>query len=535
VAVSGNTYQEKEKISVLTEAEREKLLGEFRSYLEADRRAPHLVHEYAASIGIFLLRGHDPYRLDRRELEARYHAVYPGRELVGTRRTALVAFLSFLRGVHDGVRRLPPLPKEWEPLLEHLRSGCRARGLGTSSVEYMYGSFSQFCRWQVSQGFKVKDIGWEGVEGFRAFLSEGYLFQGAPLSPGGLAEKIAYVLRSLGMLQEDGVLVHLPPRRVYVRLVASHVVPGLRPGYRVLVAAFRDYLETIGMAQTCQRSYPQMVVKFLAWLEGTGIRDVREVDERVLLAYRSGPGRTIRDGEEASPRTRIAVECALKKFFTFLYRTRRIHADPSAHMEYTRSPRSLPRAMPEVAEVEAMLSLIDVRVPVGARDLAVLEMLYGTGLRSSEIRGLTLAHVQLDVQLLFVRGKGGKEALVPFGDRVARALALYMGFARPCLARRSAGKDKDAVFLSEYGKPLTGQCLANIVHRRSKAAGIERNLVPHSFRHACATHMLRNGADLRVVQQLLRHERIDTTLIYTRLLTSDVREAQRKFHPRERD
>lgn len=537
VAIFGNTYQEKEKIRALPEAEREALLGEFRAYLEGEGRTAQRVSLYVGTLRVFLpwlaLRGFDCRLLGFADLESRLREMTPASEPSRNRRGAVRAFWAFLQGKHSGLRLLPPFPPTLEPLAVRLESGLTGRGFCAGQKEALMRGFRHFCRFlALGVAMPPKPV-WEDVERYRRFLATEYLHMGRPLRM--QDTKAGHAARCLEILREDGVLRGLPPRQGYEPSVARYPVPGLGHGYRVLLCAFRDYLEVTGMAATSVRAYPRSARRFLAWLEGTGIYDVREVDERMLHSYRCGPMRLAASGGEAGVGSRILSELYLKKFFAFLYHTRRIHADPAAHMELTPSPRKLPRVMPEASEVDAMISAVDVGTHMGARDLAVLELLYGTGLRSSELRCLSLGDIQLDARILSVHGKGGKDALVPMGEKAARALELYLAFARPFLARRGVGKSGEVAFLNEYGRPLSQQCLANLVHRRAKAVGIEKNVVPHGFRHACATHMLRNGADLRVVQQLLRHESIDTTLVYTRMLTSDIREAQRKFHPRERD
>jgi integrase/recombinase XerD len=537
VAISGNTYQEKEKISVLNEAEREALLGDFWTYLEAEGRSAQRVSLMVGTLRVFLpwlaSRGIDPRRLGLAELCAGL------REMTGSvpsrnRSGAVRAFWMSLRGIRTGLRLLPPFPESMEPLAVKLGAGLFARGFCAGQIEALMRGFRHFCRYLALGGQRPAEPTWEDVERYRGFIATEYL--DATCRPLRMQDtKAGYAIRCLEILREDGVLRRLPPRQGYAPSPPRIPAPGLGHGYRVLLSAFRDYLEVTGMAATSVRAYPRTARRFLAWLEGMGVHDIREVDERMLHSYRSGPMRIAADGGEAGVGSRILAELYLKKFFAFLYHTRRIHADPAAHMGLTPSPRKLPRVMPEASEVNAMISAIDASTHMGTRDLAVLELLYGTGLRSSELRGLALGDIQLDGRLLSVHGKGGKDAFVPMGEKAVRALELYLAFARPVLARRGVGKCGDVAFLNEYGRPLSQQCLANLVHRRAKAVGIEKNIVPHGFRHACATHMLRNGADLRVVQQLLRHESIDTTLVYTRMLTSDIREAQRKFHPRERD
>lgn len=435
-----------------------------------------------------------------------------------------------LENTYQGKRKNEPLPPGWERLLMSLHASFLARGYGPDTVEYRLSAFRRFCHRLSFEGRPASSACPSDLPAHGRYLLACGSLGGESLAQATVSKHLSLVSRSLAILREDGVLVY-PAEAAPFRTVRRHVPLGLGHGSAVLLASFADYLRTLGMAQSCVCSYPRNVRRFLAWLSDTGVCDVREVDERMLVAYRMGPGRLAYDGGEVSARTRIARECALRKFFAFLHRTRRIHSDPSVHMEYTRAPSSLPRAMPEASEMESVLSDIDAGTPEGVRDLAVLELLYGTGLRSSELRGLMLTDVQMEGQVLLVHGKGGKDALVPFGAKAAKALDLYLAFGRPVLARRGRGGDCGLLFLSVRGTRITPNGIGNLVRRRTTACAV--HVVPHGLRHACATHMLRNGADLRMVQQLLRHESINTTLVYTRMLTSDVREAQRKYHPRE--
>jgi integrase/recombinase XerD len=419
-----------------------------------------------------------------------------------------------------------------ETLTKCLRSCLSSRGFSDSITRSYLSDFGQYRKFLERSGLAVS---WETMPEFRRYLMDSL---GRPLTPKGLENKLDNVGRALEMLRVDGMLAL--SARVNTKLghrlsAGPYVVHGLGHGFSVLVSVFRDHLKAIGMSETCVQHYPQYARMFLVWLEGAGVTDIRNVDERMLLAYRNGPGRFTRTGTNAQPRTRSSRETGIKKFFALLYHTRRIHADPAAHMEMTPQPRSLPRAMLDADEAERALADIDVSSPHGARDLAVLEMLYSTGLRSSELRGLRMEDVHLEERQLFVHGKGGKEALVPFGAKAAKALSLYLSFARPCLVRRNAGQDCGLLFLNACGKGMTVNVLVELVRRRTVAVGVAKHIVPHSLRHSCATHMLKNGADLRMVQQLLRHENINTTLVYTRLLISDIRDAQSKFHPRERE
>jgi len=430
---------------------------------------------------------------------------------------------------------LPPVPAAWERLIEAARAALRLRGLTKESATAPLSAFAHWLRWLAWRGLDPRKAGWESVAGWRRHMEDPSL-PCCGRRPGGLhiADKAAHAVRVLEMLRQDGVLAHLPP--VPARpspSVSRSPAPSVAGSFATLLAAFGEYNRARGLLRT---DYSRRLRPFLNWLEGRGVNDVREVDERVLLAWRSGPGSLATHGPAAqgvtaAANTRRTRDRYLRMFFLFLYRTHRIHHDPTARMEVTRSGRTLPRGVLTEADAARLLGAVDCSHPAGLRDLAVLELLYGCGLRSAELRGLALADVRLAERELSVRGKGGKEAVVPFGDGAARALAAWLSHGRPAFVLRGGKPDRGLAFLTSAGNPLSPNGLSDLVRRHAMAAGVE-GAVPHGLRHSCATHMLRAGADLRVVQRLLRHESINTTLAYTHLVTEDVREAQRKFHPR---
>jgi integrase/recombinase XerD len=196
------------------------------------------------------------------------------------------------------------------------------------------------------------------------------------------------------------------------------------------------------------------------------------------------------------------------------------------------SPRpglSLPRPLTE-REVEALLVAPDASEPLGARDRAMLELMYASGLRVSEIAGLPRDSVDLDARILRVRGKGGKERLVPFGKSAEGWIRRYLEDVRPALDRSGAG----ALFLSARGRPLTRQRLWQLLEAYGRKAGVRGRLTPHSLRHSFATHLLEHGADLRALQMMLGHADIATTQVYTRVTPSRLRTVYDRYHPRAR-
>jgi integrase/recombinase XerC len=226
---------------------------------------------------------------------------------------------------------------------------------------------------------------------------------------------------------------------------------------------------------------------------------------------------------------------SLKSFFKFLVREEVIASNAAAGLKYPRKRRRLP-AFLSVSEIERSFSF-DTTDFISSRDLAILELLYGSGIRVGELASLDLVDMKLSEGLIRVRGKGKKERVTPFGGCAGRALERYLVFRRENLARPPAGrpnvrKDTEALFLSQRGERLTVRTVQRMVGRRLGSAARERSLSPHVLRHSFATHLLDAGADLRSVQELLGHASVATTQIYTHVSLRRLKEAYGKAHPR---
>jgi integrase/recombinase XerD len=220
---------------------------------------------------------------------------------------------------------------------------------------------------------------------------------------------------------------------------------------------------------------------------------------------------------------------ALRHFHRFLLSEGGVPSDPTEQID---TP-SLLRHLPDVLSQEEMRRILDLAfpdTPLGIRDRAILETLYATGMRVTELTTLTAAQLFLEDGIVRVFGKGMKERLVPLGGHATRCIARYLAEARPRLAAK--GRPNDAVFLSYRGSPLTRMSVLTIVRTAAQQAGITVHVHPHMFRHSFATHLLEGGADLRAVQEMLGHADIATTQIYTHVDRDYVREVHRSFHPR---
>ena len=283
-----------------------------------------------------------------------------------------------------------------------------------------------------------------------------------------------------------------------------------------------------GRAPSTLVAYRRDLGRYAAWLEGAGLTvdTVGEADLVSFVATESAAGR--------SPATVARVAVAVRSLHRFLAVEHEGRADPGADVEAPRVPAGLPKALDE-AQVAALLDGVIGDRPVDRRDLAMLEVLYGTGLRAAELVGLSLSDVDLDGGLLRAFGKGRKERIVPLGRLARQALERwYDPGGRPELVPvqwRHRG-DADAVFLNQRGSRLTRQGAWLVIKARADAVGLGSVVWPHVLRHSCATHMLERGADIRAVQELLGHASISTTQTYTKVTTERLRSVYEQAHPR---
>ncbi|SKB34339.1 site-specific tyrosine recombinase XerD [Daejeonella lutea] len=229
------------------------------------------------------------------------------------------------------------------------------------------------------------------------------------------------------------------------------------------------------------------------------------------------------------PPTQARVLSGLKSFFKFLVLENKMENDPSSLLESPKMTRKLPDTL-NIVEINSIMDVIDLSKPEGQRNKAMLETLYGSGLRVSELTGLKISNLHLDIEFIKILGKGNKERLVPIGSEAIKFLRIYLNEVRIHVPVKP-GKE-DFVFLNRRGNPLSRIMVFLIIKDLAKAAGITKNISPHTFRHSFATHLIEGGADLRAVQEMLGHESITTTEIYTHLDRDYLRETIVHFHPR---
>jgi len=258
------------------------------------------------------------------------------------------------------------------------------------------------------------------------------------------------------------------------------------------------------------------------WLAANGntLLGARREDLLMFLATR------VRRG--AGSRTTARLLSSVRRLYQHMVRDGRLGEDPSALIETPKLGRPLPKALTE-AEVEALLAAPNVEDVLGLRDRAMLEVIYASGLRVSELVALSLTQVNLRQGVVRVMGKGAKERLVPLGEEALSWLERYLSEARPVLAKGAA---LDALFPTCRGAAMTRQAFWHLVKRHARRAGLKQDLSPHTLRHSFATHLVNHGADLRVVQMLLGHSDLSTTQIYTHVARERLKQLHAQHHPR---
>ena len=308
----------------------------------------------------------------------------------------------------------------------------------------------------------------------------------------------------------------------------------MRSSIESLTEPFIRYLRTTGYAVRTIDHFRLMLRLLSRFAQEQGAQTVREITRRMLGEYQSRlltePGAR---GKPLTADSQAHHIGRLKIFFRYLVRQGLLLVDPACDLETPHVPRRPPTNVLDLAGVEKLLRAPDVRTVLGVRDRAMLELLYSSGLRVSELAGLDVYDIDLAVEELRVRrGKGGKSRLVPVGKIACQWVGRYLREVRPQLARRRP--HEVALFVSGRGRRLVRQNLARIVSAYGRAAGLRLRVTPHGLRHAFATHMLRGKASLRHLQEMLGHVKLTTTQIYTQVDITDLKNVHRRCHPRGR-
>lgn len=278
------------------------------------------------------------------------------------------------------------------------------------------------------------------------------------------------------------------------------------------------YLEQ-GVSENTLAAYRSDLEKFCQFLKDKDLLAVRSDDIEAYLAYRVDLG--------LKSRSTARSISALKRFYQYFVREKAIADSPMVNIAQPKSGQSLPKTLSE-AEVEALLAAPDIEDPMGLRDKAMLELLYATGLRVTELVGLRMEQINLRQAVVFVKGKGNKERLVPLGEEAMYWLEQFLKVGRSQMIKHAT----DFVFPSKRGIGMTRQTFWHRIKHYAILASVESPLSPHTLRHAFATHLLNHGADLRVVQMMLGHSDLSTTQIYTHVANERLKSVHEQHHPR---
>jgi integrase/recombinase XerD len=280
-----------------------------------------------------------------------------------------------------------------------------------------------------------------------------------------------------------------------------------------------------GLANNTIVSYERDLKSYKQFLnEKLNIQEVQNIQRYHILQYLH----FLKDQGKSS-KTIARHIASIRAFHQFLLREKAADEDPSVHIETPQIERKLPKVL-SLEEVERLLETPELTSPIGYRDKAMLELLYATGIRVSEMVHLNLSDVHLIMGFIRCYGKGKKERLVPIGEKATKALEEYLDKGRPKLVRQK--HKTDALFLNHHGKRISRQGFWKNLKSIAVKAGIQKELTPHTLRHSFATHLLENGADLRAVQEMLGHADISTTQIYTHVTKTRLKDVYKMYHPR---
>ncbi|MEE3807187.1 MULTISPECIES: site-specific tyrosine recombinase XerD [Lysinibacillus] len=293
--------------------------------------------------------------------------------------------------------------------------------------------------------------------------------------------------------------------------------------------AVEDYIHFIQVERQLSvntlASYRRDLESYVHFLqEAEGMADFSRVERTTILRHLE----QLRAQGKTS-RTVARHISSIRSFHQFLLREKRAETDPTVHLEMPTIEQKLPNIL-SIEEIEALLTAPNRSKPQGIRDLAMLELLYGSGMRISELIALDLADIHLTMGFVRVFGKGGKERIIPLGKNALSAINAYLNGARGQLQGKHP--KTDAFFINQRGKRLTRQGCWKLMKEHALKAGIQHELTPHTLRHSFATHLVENGADLRAVQEMLGHADISTTQIYTHISKTRLSEVYKQFHPR---
>jgi len=301
-----------------------------------------------------------------------------------------------------------------------------------------------------------------------------------------------------------------------------------------LVQKYQRHLVIINYATRTLEGYHQYLGRFKAWLEARGITEIAAVTRDVVQDYQTHLYETInKRGEPNSVFHQNNNMKAVKAFFRFLKENDYLAGDPAKEISYAKTPKRLPRSILSGPEAKKVIHAPNTKTALGYRDRTILEVLYSTGIRNQELINITLNDVDYTEGFIRINsGKGNKDRVVPIGKIACRYIENYVKGVRPMLVKNPTNNH---LFITIKGNTLAHTVPGQAIRRSNRRAKIKKNITPHTFRHTCATLMLKNKANIRHIQELLGHATLGSTQVYTSVTITDLKEVHSKCHPREKD
>ena len=334
--------------------------------------------------------------------------------------------------------------------------------------------------------------------------------------------KIPWLLQPCGFKSHPGYLFKADDRQVISRFYVDMK-------FESLVKSYKIYLQVeLGMSQNTILGYVSDVSEFMKFVdENDSIQKITDINQQTILDYLCKLLDT-----NISKKSQARFISSMRSFYRFLMLDEAVKENPMDSVELPKLGKHLPNVL-TVEEVEKILNSVDLSLPNGQRNRAILETLYSCGLRVSELINLRLSDIYFDEGFVRVFGKGSKERLVPIGAPAIKQIKYYLQYNRYRIKAKK--EDEDIVFLNNRGAKLTREMVFIIVKEQTAIAGVNKKVSPHTFRHSFATHLIQNGADVRIVQEMLGHESIMTTEIYTHIDRNMLRNVIEKYHPFSRE
>ena len=296
-----------------------------------------------------------------------------------------------------------------------------------------------------------------------------------------------------------------------------------------IIPVYLKHLQTIGRSNRTIKGARYDLRPFIKFLEAENIINLEDLTDDVMAEYQQELAfRLTARGALLSLRSQAQLLGVVKGFTRFLKQKDYLLHDPGESIQLPRKPRTLPRSILSAAEIKRLINAPDTQTNRGYRNRVILEILYDTAIRRAELSEIKLFNLDLKTGFIHIHGKGSKDRVVPLSARVCELVHNYILAVRPVFV---TGDDPGYLVLNRWGRQMTGNGIWAVVKHSARLAGIKKNITTHGLRHTCATHMLKNGAPVRHIQEMLGHESLESTQIYTRVTINDLKKIHARYHP----